>query len=370
MKRTIIILFAIFSVFSFSSFAEDKEINVYIDGGQVGFDTAPEIVEGRTFVPLRAIAETLDAQVEWNSDTKEITLTKNGVSTKLAIGNTSVTTTDGSASESEQLEAAPYIKDERTMVPLRFITESFGMDVGWDDETHSVSIKSPEEKEQEDSQEDEEENQNDEQEQEQEQEKIIAYYADFPEIPDFGAYFEGKFEEKTVNETIKCYYGASTENLAEYQALLEALGFVKSNGLTDTSSQNCTYEKGSNSVILLTGEDYISVTPIFAESEKEYPVVYYRSFPGVVDFGEFSDTYMSRREENNDGSVTVVYFLDFTKTENQQTLKKYVETMQDKGFVQQSVSFGFVTGRNDDIGTTVTLELKSYALLITIMVEK
>ena len=141
-KLTSLILCAALLPASFAR-AEDA-IKVYCDGEEIVFDTAPEIVNERTFAPLRAIAETLAAKVDWDGETETVTLTKDGVVTSITIGSKETKTVTGGKALSGTLDAASYIKDERTMVPLRFISETFGMDVEWDGDTRSVIITSPE----------------------------------------------------------------------------------------------------------------------------------------------------------------------------------------------------------------------------------
>ena len=143
MKKTTAVLLAAAMLLGYSAAAKD-EIKVYYDGAEIEFDTTPEIVNERTFVPLRAIAETLGAEVAWDGSKEMITLSKDGVETYLVIGSDETKTTKDGKSSSGKLDAAPYIKDERTMVPVRFISETFGMDVDWNGETLSVLIDQPE----------------------------------------------------------------------------------------------------------------------------------------------------------------------------------------------------------------------------------
>lgn len=60
-------------------------IPVQIDGNYVDFDQSPVIIDGRTLVPLRAIFEVLGATVEWNGDTKTVTSKKGSTSISLSI---------------------------------------------------------------------------------------------------------------------------------------------------------------------------------------------------------------------------------------------------------------------------------------------
>lgn len=107
-----------------------------VNGAAVQLDAAPEIVNGRTFLPLRAISEALGATVDWIPDTQGITVTLGGNTVGLQIGNTSAVV-NGTVMT---LDAAPYIKNSRTMVPFRVIAEGLGAVVGWDAPSKTVTV--------------------------------------------------------------------------------------------------------------------------------------------------------------------------------------------------------------------------------------
>jgi len=109
---------------------------VTVDGKATSVDAAPEIVADRTFVPVRFIAETFGSTVAWIPATKSITITLGTTTIGLQIGNKTAVINGKIIA----LEAAPYIKNSRTMVPLRVISESFGGDVAWDPALHTITI--------------------------------------------------------------------------------------------------------------------------------------------------------------------------------------------------------------------------------------
>lgn len=101
---------------------------VVIDDQSISFqDTQPIIENGRTLVPLRATFEALGADVQWNGDTQTVTATKGSTEIKLVIGGQALK--DG---QPVNLEVPAKIIDGRTMVPLRFVGEALGCQVGWD----------------------------------------------------------------------------------------------------------------------------------------------------------------------------------------------------------------------------------------------
>jgi hypothetical protein len=107
-----------------------------VNGKAVQIDAPAEIMNGRTFLPLRAISEALGATVDWIAETQGITVTLGENSIGLQIGNTSAVV-NGTVMT---LDAAPYIKNNRTMVPFRVIAEGLGATVEWDPALRIVTV--------------------------------------------------------------------------------------------------------------------------------------------------------------------------------------------------------------------------------------
>ena len=106
-----------------------------INGSPIRVET-PYVVDGVTLVPVRVITEAFGADVEWIEATMEIILTYRGVEIKLQIGNTDVYVNG----QRQALLHHPTLPDKTTMVPLRFITENFGADVKYDEDTQLITV--------------------------------------------------------------------------------------------------------------------------------------------------------------------------------------------------------------------------------------
>jgi len=104
------------------------------------YEAAPYIKNGRTMVPLRLIAEAFGATVEWIPETRGINITLDLDSAKHTIGLQVGNPTAIVDGEVFALDVAPEIVNGRTFVPIRFIAEAFGADVGWDSLTRTVTI--------------------------------------------------------------------------------------------------------------------------------------------------------------------------------------------------------------------------------------
>ena len=99
-----------------------------------------QIINDRTMVPMRRIFEELDTTVEWDGTTRSITAYNNDVTIKLQIGNVIATKIADDISSTITLDSPPVIVNDRTLVPLRFIAESLGKQVDWDDTNRTAII--------------------------------------------------------------------------------------------------------------------------------------------------------------------------------------------------------------------------------------
>ena len=101
-----------------------------VDDQAIINDVAPVIRNDRTLVPIRVITEALGGQVAWNEAAKEVTLTVNGKEIKMTIGKAL-----------EKYGVAPVIIGGRTFVPVRFVADELGAVTTWDDATKTVTIQ-------------------------------------------------------------------------------------------------------------------------------------------------------------------------------------------------------------------------------------
>jgi len=112
------------------------EIRVTLDGAPIAFDVPPQTINDRTMVPLRAIFEALNANIDWNDSTQTVTATRDGVVVVMRVGDPVITV----AGNNVTLDVPPQIVNERTLVPARAVAESFGVNVDWNGGTQTVIL--------------------------------------------------------------------------------------------------------------------------------------------------------------------------------------------------------------------------------------
>ena len=139
LKILVIWIIAIISIATFntnSMAATTSPIKVLIEGKNVIFDTKPQIISGRTLVPMRAIFEALGLTVSWDNVNMIASGTNSEYALKFKIGSNKATVNGKSLS----LDVAASQIGGRTMIPLRFLSENMGYNVVWDAGSNIISI--------------------------------------------------------------------------------------------------------------------------------------------------------------------------------------------------------------------------------------
>lgn len=98
--------------------------------------TVPVIINDRTLLPVRAVVEQMGGSVGWNGETQEVTLTYGKDEIKLKIDSAEALLNG----EKQTLDAAPTVMNDRTMLPIRFIAESFKFNVEWNESEQKVTV--------------------------------------------------------------------------------------------------------------------------------------------------------------------------------------------------------------------------------------
>jgi len=117
----------------------DYDVRVEIDEAQINFiNQNPVIVDGRALVPVRGVFEHLGFEVLWNDAARQVTLQDSDYTVVITIGSAEFTTNGTYHS----LPVPAQIINDFTMLPIRPVVESVGMDVEWDEVSRIVVITS------------------------------------------------------------------------------------------------------------------------------------------------------------------------------------------------------------------------------------
>ncbi|MDF2628670.1 MAG: cell wall-associated hydrolase, invasion-associated protein [Symbiobacteriaceae bacterium] len=125
-----------------TAFAADP-IRATLDGRELALNVPPIIENQRTLFPMRDLLEALGASVQWDQATRTVISTLNGTTIKAQIGSDKAEVNGKAVT----LAVPPRIVEDRTLVPLRFFVENFGLMVGWEDATRTVVMTTAREEE-------------------------------------------------------------------------------------------------------------------------------------------------------------------------------------------------------------------------------
>lgn len=132
---------------SYADFTEYQGIKVFVNGRYVEFNDDlgyPIAINGRTYIPVRAVSETFNAYVYWRDWDQTVFVSKHGKQIRIKIGENYIEKLEdvNNPDEKEKIEmdASAFAQNGRTYVPLRALFEGFDMTVTWDGDTQTVHV--------------------------------------------------------------------------------------------------------------------------------------------------------------------------------------------------------------------------------------
>lgn len=138
-KTAILVLAVMFLMLFISAGQAESSIAVYVNNKKISFpDQKPYInKDNRTLVPVRFVSEALGANVKWDEEIRMVTINQNGRTIKLRIGEKKANVNGREVVFDTRAIITPK---NRTMVPLRFVSEALGADVRWAGNERAVYI--------------------------------------------------------------------------------------------------------------------------------------------------------------------------------------------------------------------------------------
>lgn len=125
----IITLMVLITIANFQPVMADNEIKVIVNGEKINFDQQPEIVNDRVMVPVRAIAEKLGARVSFMNVGSPLILINAGEKIIVFKPGKDYAMIDD---KKNTIDSPAIIKNDRTLVPIRFVVEGIGIDIKWE----------------------------------------------------------------------------------------------------------------------------------------------------------------------------------------------------------------------------------------------
>lgn len=137
MKKIILISLAlVLIILNLNAIAAPSDISVRIDGTALDYDVPPIAIDGRTLVPVRVTAESLGADVSWDTPSQTAIITFDDRVVKMALDDPHYYIDD----VKYPMDSAVTIIDNRMLIPVRYLAESLGAIVMWDNNDFIVEI--------------------------------------------------------------------------------------------------------------------------------------------------------------------------------------------------------------------------------------
>lgn len=122
----------------YQTYGEGNDATVFYNGQEIAFTEAyPLIIDGVTYVPLAMFSDVIGSEIRYIQATHSVALDYQGNSITFNIGETGFSVNGGAE---QHLATATFVANDRTMVPLRFITAAFDLNVYWNNSYRQVVV--------------------------------------------------------------------------------------------------------------------------------------------------------------------------------------------------------------------------------------
>lgn len=124
---------------SFTVFADD--ITVKVNGTNITSDVPAMVINDRTVVPVRAVSEALNCDIEWDGESKGVNIYRDNRLYMMWLEHSTAFKLSPVAIEDYyDMDTTPVVINDRTMLPLRALGELLGAEVSWDQDTLTASV--------------------------------------------------------------------------------------------------------------------------------------------------------------------------------------------------------------------------------------
>jgi hypothetical protein len=137
------IVFAVLVAMPMDAYAEDTtDIRIVVDGKDITYLASPVVRNDRVMVPVRFVTSELGAEIIWDGEERTVTATKGDRQIFLRIDSYLVSYDNGSRYQISDVAPFILLENERTYVPLRLISNGFGVGIEWLESTRTVEVQS------------------------------------------------------------------------------------------------------------------------------------------------------------------------------------------------------------------------------------
>lgn len=119
------------------------QLTYTVDGAAYTMDVAPAIINERTYLPIRYLAEPLGASIAWDGAHQKVTFVLDSTTVELVVNNNMATVNGIATPISPDPLVTPLLESGRVLVPMAFVASSLGCDVTWDGLLQEITVTYP-----------------------------------------------------------------------------------------------------------------------------------------------------------------------------------------------------------------------------------
>lgn len=122
-------------------FTESDKIDIVYNGEVLEYtDAQPQIINDRVMIPFRSVLEDMGAQVDYDDVTRTVTASRGDTTINFSLDSNVIDITNGEEKSQLTMDVPIVVVNDRTLVPIRFMSNAFGMNVGWESDLKTVVI--------------------------------------------------------------------------------------------------------------------------------------------------------------------------------------------------------------------------------------
>ena len=137
-KQLSMLMFFVILCTSITAMAGD--VTIKLDGTAISFPDAKPFIDsnGRTQIPIGALAEILDVKTDWDNETQTAVITKEKSALEITIGEDEIYSVQ--LGTTIKMDTTAILLDDRTFIPIRYVADFFDFSIEWDGEENSVNL--------------------------------------------------------------------------------------------------------------------------------------------------------------------------------------------------------------------------------------
>lgn len=139
MKKSIVVIGLLLLLTIGSSYAQEVNVSVKLNDEYLKVTKSSLLIENRTYIIAKDLVKALEGDIQWHAEKRMVEINYNDHQIKFYVDSNRVENNG----EILALDVKPFIREGRTYIPLRYVSEYLGCEVTWDADTYTVALEKP-----------------------------------------------------------------------------------------------------------------------------------------------------------------------------------------------------------------------------------